>query len=309
MQEARLTRRRTKRAVTLAALAVACAVAPVLAASAPIPLFPAKAPGEQGPVEAEKFILPPDGKKPDVQRLTNVSEPSLTVFPAAADRANGTALIIAPGGGYSILAWDLEGEEVARRFNDFGVTTFLLKYRVPLRSHDPQAQLPLMDAQRAVSLVRSRAKEWGVDPKKVGLLGFSAGGNLAAHTSTQYEQRAYPAADAIDQVSCRPDFTVLIYPWKLLDPKDHAQLAPRLKVTANTPPTFVAVAADDKLCVDDAVRYWQELKTAGVKNELHVYNNGGHGFGLRPRAGAAASWPERCAEWLRTVGVLPPTSR
>src|SRR5579872_4857494 len=163
-------------------LAAAMLAGAALADSSPtvVRLWPGKAPGDQGDVAAEKNNVPPDGKKTGVLMVTNVSEPSLTLFPAPKDKATGTSVIIAPGGGYRFLSWDLEGEEVARAFNQHGVTAFILKYRVPLGPSDPDAKLPLMDGQRAVSLVRSRASEWGLDPHRVGLLGFSAGGNLAA---------------------------------------------------------------------------------------------------------------------------------
>lgn len=299
------------RLLGMAVLAVTCAgAAAVAAAPTTIRLFPAKAPGEMGDIAPEKDNTPPDGKKPGVLMVTNVSEPSLTLFPAASDKGNGAAVIIAPGGGYRFLSWDLEGEEIARDFNAQGVTAFVLKYRVPLRTFDPGAKLPLMDAQRAVSLVRSRAKEWGVNPDKIGLLGFSAGGNLAAKAAAQYEHRAYEAIDAIDQVSCRPDFSVLIYPGGIKDGQDPTRLAPEYAPNAKTPPTFLAVASDDKGCVDDTVLYFMAAKAAGVKSELHVYTQGGHGFGARaPRVGVTASWPTRCAEWMRTVGILPTAAR
>jgi acetyl esterase/lipase len=187
------------------------------------------------------------------------------------------------------------------------VTAFVLKYRVPTRSFDSGNRLALMDAQRAVSLVRSRAKEWELDPAKIGFLGFSAGGHLGARLENSGDDRAYPAADESDRASARPDFAVLIYPGGLTEHQDSTRLVPEVQVSAKTPPTFVAVAADDAGCADCSVRYWQALKAASVKSELHVYTSGGHGFGMRPSAGTAATWPERAAEWLRTLRILPST--
>lgn len=262
-----------------------------------IRLWPGPAPGEQGAIEAEKA---------DEQRVTNVSEPTLTVFPAPREKATGAGLVIAPGGAYTFLSWSLEGIEIARWFNNVGVTAFILKYRVPGRSFDAGHRLPLMDAQRAVSLVRSRAKEWDLDPAKIGFLGFSAGGHLGANLESNYEQRAYDAVDAADKTSCRPDFTVLIYPGGLTDPKDPARLAAEMHLSKETPPTFIAVAADDRGSAGNSMRFFQALQAASVPSELHVYAAGGHGFGIRPRAGATATWTDRCADWLRTIRLLPP---
>jgi acetyl esterase/lipase len=272
---------------------------PALAAdgeSKTLRLWPGQSPGEQGPVEPEKA---------DPERVTNVSEPTLTIFPAPREKATGVGLIIAPGGAYQFLSWSLEGTEIARWFNNVGVTAFVLKYRVPRRSFDPGSKLPLMDAQRAVSLVRQRAKEWDLDPARIGFLGFSAGGHLGANLAGNSEQRAYEAVDEGDKTSCRPDFTVLIYPGGLLDPKDPARLAPEMHLSRSTPPTFIAVAADDKGCTESSLRYFQALQATAVPSELHVYAGGGHGFGIRPRAGVSATWTDRCADWLRTIKILP----
>jgi acetyl esterase/lipase len=273
--------------------------------STPIRLWPGKAPGEQGEIPPEKATPPADGKDPVIQQLTNVSDPSLAVFPAPADKANGTALIVAPGGGYNFLAWDHEGEQIARWFNGAGVTAFVLKYRVPRRSHDPDTLLPLMDAQRAVSIVRHRAAEWKIDPQKIGMVGFSAGANLAVNASNHADRRAYEAMDEADRASCRPDFAVLIYPGGLLDRQDHTRLAAAMQPSKETPPSFVAVASDDRGSAEGSIRYFLALREAGVKSELHVYAGGGHGFGIRARAGAAATWPERCVDWMRGLGFLP----
>ena len=265
-----------------------------------IRLWSGKAPGEQGAIPAEKQDLTNDGA---IGRLTNVSDPTLSLY--RAEHPNGTSVIIAPGGAYQFLSWDHEGVQVARKFNQAGVTAFVLKYRVPTRSFDAENKLALMDAQRAMSLVRARAGEWGLKPDRVGFLGFSAGGHLAANLSNNYAQRAYDAADDIDKTSAKPDFAILIYPGGMLERGSATQLAPRMQPTASTPPSFVAVASDDRGSFPASLAYWEAVRNAGVKNELHVYASGGHGFGMRPSAGAASTWPDRAIEWMRGVGMLP----
>lgn len=289
-------------------IAVACLLALAAAVSAdPVTLdvWPGKPPGEMGNIGEEK-ILENKPKQTQVKRITNVTRPTLTVFRPAKDKDTGAAVVICPGGGYSILAWDLEGEEVAAWLNSVGVTGIVLKYRVPRRPGGekgaPPVQ-PLMDAQRAVSLVRSKAKEWGIDSKRIGILGFSAGGHLSAHASTNYEKRAYDAIDDVDKVSCRPDFAVLIYP-AYLQPKGEEGLSKEIRVTKETPPTFFAHAGDDPISVENSVAMYLALKRAGVRSELHVYDRGGHGFGLRASNNPCSTWPARCAEWLRAQGIL-----
>jgi acetyl esterase/lipase len=272
---------------------------PARAENAVIRLWPEKAPGEQGPVEPETFT---EG------RVTNVSEPTLTVYPAPREKATGAGVIIAPGGAYRFLSWPLEGTEIAEWFNRAGVTAFVLKYRVPRRSFDTETKLPLMDAQRAVSVVRRRAKEWGVDPARIGFLGFSAGGHLAAHLASTSGTRAYEAMDDTDKTSSRPDFSVLIYPGGLLDRQDATRLAPEMRLSKEMPPTFLAVAADDTGSVGNSIRYFELLRAAGAAGELHVYAGGGHGFGIRPRAGASATWTDRVVDWLRGMKILPAAS-
>lgn len=265
-----------------------------------IKVWPDKAPGESKEIGPEGLRAPKANEKSSVQRLENVSVPTLTVFAPAA--ANGCAVIVAPGGGYSILAWDLEGTEVAEWLNSLGVTAFVLKYRVPKREGFSNNEPPLMDAQRAVSLVRSRAKEFAVDPQRIGMLGFSAGGNLTAKTCIGHAQRAYQTLDAVDEVSCRPDFGVLIYPAYLVD--DAGQVRPEVKPNQQTPPMFFAHALNDPVKADNSVGLAMALKAVGVPTELHLYEAGGHGFGLRKSEFPCHTWPARCGDWLSHRGLL-----
>ena len=238
----------------------------------------------------------------DVIRLANVSKPTITVFRPAADKNTGAAVVVCPGGGYSILAYDLEGTEVCQWLNSIGVTGVLLKYRVPVRAGRERYAAPLQDAQRAIGMVRSRAKEWGIDPKRIGILGFSAGGHLAAVASTNYGERTYPTVDAADAESCRPDFTILIYPAYLAAKGEPTKLAPEVKVAADTPPAFIAMTEDD--AAENAIAYLMALRHAKVPAELHLYPKGGHGYGLRPSPNEVSHWPDRAAEWMKASGLL-----
>lgn len=268
-------------------------------------VWPGKAPGETADVGPEKVLdLKPGEKK--VKRVTNVSKPTLSIFRPEKEKDTGAAVVIAPGGGYHILAWDLEGEEVAEWLNSIGVTGIVLKYRVPRRADQPKDKPPvgpLQDAQRALSLVRSKASEIGIDPNRIGILGFSAGGHLAASASCNFDKRAYESIDDVDKVSCRPDFTVLVYPAYLVV-KDKTELSPEIRVRKECPPTFFAHAADDGVKADNSAQMFLALRKAGVGAELHIYGRGGHGFGLRPSDHACSTWPKRCEEWMRSQGLL-----
>jgi acetyl esterase/lipase len=268
-------------------------------------VWPGKVPGETGSIGAEKFVEQKPGEKP-VKRLTNVSKPTITIYRPAKDKDTGAAVLICPGGGYNILAWDLEGEEVATWLNSIGVTGIVLKYRVPRRPGQPPDKPPpgpLQDAQRALSLVRSQAREWHLDPKRVGVLGFSAGGHLAAATALNFDHRSYESMDAVDQESCRPDFAVLIYPGYLAA-KNKVELDPDIHVRKDCPPMFLVHASDDRGGPENSVLMYLALKRAGVPAELHIYASGGHGFGLRPSEHPSSTWPERCTAWLRMQGIL-----
>jgi acetyl esterase/lipase len=305
-------RRRIMRRVSpfVAVLGGALLALPCVADDKPltVDVWPGKSPGEKGEIGKERAGEIKAGADFVIKSVTNVTQPTLTVYRPAKDKDTGAAVVIAPGGGYDILAWDLEGEEVAHWLNTIGVTGIILKYRVPRRSGTrflqppPQAE---MDAQRAISLVRSKAGEWGIDPKRIGMLGFSAGGHLTAWTATNFDQRSYEAADDVDKVSCRPDFTVLVYPAWLVKGNE---LAPDIRVTKETPQAFFVHAADDLLVpAQGSVAMFSALRKAGVPAELHVYAAGGHGFGLRPSRGtAAATWPGLCADWMKARGLLTP---
>jgi acetyl esterase/lipase len=268
-------------------------------------VWPGKPPGAAGKAKPETGQVMKSGGR-TIRIVTNVSRPTLTVFRPAKERHTRVAVVICPGGGYHALAWDLEGTEVADWLNSIGVTGIVLKYRVPRSADlapDKQPLGPLQDAQRAVSLVRSKADEWGIDPKRIGLLGFSAGGHLTAAAATNFDRRAYEARDKVDRVSCRPDFAVLVYPAYLLT-KDNRHLAPDIRVRKDCPPMFLVHAFDDPIPVQDSLLMGLALKQAGVPAELHIYASGGHGFGLRPSRHPCSAWPRRCAEWMRDQRIL-----
>jgi acetyl esterase/lipase len=242
-----------------------------------------------------------------VVRLGNVSVPTLTLYPAKA-AASGfvPAVVVFPGGGYNILAIDLEGTEVCEWLNSAGIACALLKYRVPNTGPYPKSAAALQDAQRALGLVRAHAAEWGIDAKRVGVLGFSAGAHLAAALSTHYDRRLYDPIDAADKLSCRPDFAVIVYPGYLALADKNFAPNPEIDPTADTPPTFIVQAEDDTVHVENAVVYFLALKNAKVPAELHIYSQGGHGYGLRRTALPVTTWPESVVTWLHTIGILPP---
>jgi acetyl esterase/lipase len=239
-----------------------------------------------------------------------VARPTMTVYPPKV-KNTGAAVVVFPGGGYWILAIDLEGMEVCDWLTSRGITCVLLKYRVPgeglfpKSGPYPHSPMALEDAQRTVGLVRFHAAQWHIDPHKIGVLGFSAGGHLVAATSTHFKQRLYPAVDAADKQSCRPDFAIAIYPGHLSLAANSLGLNPDIHVTRETPPTFLLQAEDDPVDrVEHSLSYYAALKKAGVPAEMHLYAHGGHGFGLRRTQLPITGWPQLVEAWLLTIGMI-----
>ena len=281
-----------------------------------IPLWPVDAPGTstaKGPEQDTTTAKDRQVAGRSVVRIGNVSTPTMTLYltqqpkgttPAAIAPGSAPAVVVFPGGSYRILAIDLEGTEVCDWLNSINVNCVLVKYRVPDTGPFPKSEAALQDAQRAVGVVRAHAAEWHIDPKRVGVLGFSAGGHLVAALSTHYEQRLYTAVDVADQQSCRPDFAFIIYPGYLALAEKNFEFNPDIPVTASTPPAFLVQAEDDGVHVENAVGYFMALKKAGVPAELHTYAQGGHGYGLRPTDKPVTGWPKLATRWLHTTGVL-----
>ncbi len=240
----------------------------------------------------------------------NVSRPTMTVY-SPTGRNTGVAVVVFPGGGYEILAIDLEGTEVCDWLTSRGVTCVLLKYRVPGEGKFPKSgaypksPAALEDAQRTLGLVRFHAAEWRIDPHKIGVLGFSAGGHLVAAVSTHFKKRLYRAVDAADKESCRPDFGVALYPGHMLEnTSQNFQLNPYVPVTRETPPTFIVQAEDDPVdSVQNSLVYYAALRRSNVPVEMHLYAEGGHAFGLRRTKFPITEWPQLVESWLRTIGM------
>jgi acetyl esterase/lipase len=253
--------------------------------------------------DAGKQILV--GGKPWVH-VDKVSQPTMTVY-SPQGRNTGAAVVVFPGGGYNILAIDLEGTEVCDWLTSKGITCVLLKYRVPCVKVGPYRNCPtaLEDAQRTIGLVRFRSAEWHINPEKIGVVGFSAGGHMVAAISTHFAKRLYPAVDAADKESCRPDFAVALYPGHLAVPEKHFALNPDIQVTSATPPTILIQAEDDPVDpVENSLVYYAALRKAGVPAEIHVYVTGGHAFGLRPTESPITRWPQLVETWLTTIGMI-----
>lgn len=277
-------------------------VSSVMAQKNSVLLFPKGAPGEVAKL-TEKSSSEGDkiGGEP-VLRMTDVSEPTITIYRAPDEVASGAAMVVCPGGGYNILAYDLEGTEICEWLNNIGVTAVLLKYRVPRREGREKHAAPLQDVQRAIGYVRAHAEKLDIDPNRIGVMGFSAGGHLSAMVSNNFAERTYPAVDAADKVSCRPDFCLLVYPAYLSG--DKFQLAPELKVSSATPPTMLIQAEDDNPHIYSSLFYYYALKEAGVPAWMHLYSKGGHGYGLRDTGAAVNEWPDRVEDWFREIGVI-----
>lgn len=257
------------------------------------------------------------GPEADIQgAVTNVTHPTMTVY-APNGKNTSAAIVVFPGGGFQMLAMDLEGTEVCDWLTARGITCVLLKYRVPsapyvwqcdCRPHNRSISTPsLQDAQRTLKLIRAHAAEWRIDPHKVGVLGFSAGGYLVAEVSTRFKARLYAPVDAADQESSRPDFAIAIYPGHLAMAENSIALNPNIKshITSQTPPTFLLQNEDDDVdSIEDALSYYMGLKAAKVPVELHAYAQGGHAFGLRPSKLPVSAWPQLVEKWLGTIGVI-----
>jgi len=264
-------------------------------------LFPENAPGEREKLFEKQVDGGGVGGRP-VVRLTDVGEPEITFYQAPAAIATGTAMVVCPGGGYRILAYDLEGIEVCEWLNKTGVTAILLKYRVPVREGRQRYEAPLQDVQRAIGYVRYNAEKWNINSSQIGVMGFSAGAHLSVMASTHYQQRTYPRRDAADDTSCRPDFCLLVYPAYLSG--ENFGIAPEITVTQDTPPTMIIQTQDDKNHINSSLFYYYALKEAGVAAEMHLYSKGGHGYGLRNTGAAVNEWTQRAERWLREMGFV-----
>ena len=255
-------------------------------------LWPEEYLGEKG--KSRGVVQPSKGD--DIVRITEVSIPSMTVYQACSGKGRAPAVLVCPGGGYSILAMNLEGTEIAVWLNVQGITAVVLKYRVPNNRKGA-----FEDVQRAMGIIRGRAEEFNIDSERLGVIGFSAGGNLSAKLSTNFAQRSYKPIDKMDEFSCRPDFAMLVYPYLV---GEDGKLADEIKVTSATPRTILIHAQDDWIKPESSILYFLALKEAKVPAELHVFPTGGHGYGLRPTEHAVSGWPELCNSWLGKMGIV-----
>ncbi|MBL4883813.1 MAG: alpha/beta hydrolase [Planctomycetaceae bacterium] len=276
-----------------------------------IDLWPGLAPGEQ--TEVTGITLDRRANEdPPATRVKEITKPRIYAYLPSKEKRTGTAVLIFPGGAYSYVVIDKEGSEAADWLNSLGVTAFVVHYRTkPVKKREQKNEIlpalserPLQDGQRAISLIRNNAARWDLNPNQIGVLGFSAGGQLAALLTTRFNHRSYMAKDEIDAVSCRPDFSMLLYPWKLVDSKTN-QLTAAFPVTAKTPNTFLVHAHNDTVTPLNSIQFYAALKNNGIEAELHIYRNGGHGVGLRPVEDSAfPTWPQRAEQWLELKGLL-----
>jgi acetyl esterase/lipase len=273
-----------------------------------VPIWPKEPPDAQpaaGPEEMKTVKDPLIGGGKPWTQVDNVSTPTMTVY-SPKEKNTGVAVVVFPGGGYKVLAIDLQGTEICDWLTSKGITAVLLKYRVPTPRLGPYAEsaLALQDAQRTVGLVRLHAAEWHIDLHKIGVIGFSAGGHMVAAISTHFDKRLYPAVDAADKESCRPDFAIALYPGHLSIDDTNCELNPNISVTSNTPPTFLLQAEDDPVdSVNNSLVYYIALKNAGVPVEMHLYAKGGHAFGVRRTKFPITNWPLLVEMWLGTTGM------
>jgi acetyl esterase/lipase len=263
-----------------------------------IDVWPGDMPGGPTTRAAERtnVVRSPLPKK----EVTNVTKPQIEIFPAPPDKNTGAAMLILPGGGFNVLMMDYEGEDCATWLNTIGVTGIVLKYRIPKPATGPRYSAALQDAQRAMSLIRSKADELKINPNKIGILGFSAGAIVAVEAQSDKNERNYPAADEIDRVSTRPDFAAIIYPGAITE---NGKLLDDIHFAKSTSPTFIAMADGDK--TENAIAIYSALKAAGASTEVHIYADGVHGFGMRPSTQPHATWTSRLNDWMISRGILP----
>ena len=238
-----------------------------------------------------------------IEIMSNVSKPTLTWYPAPKEKSNGASVVVCPGGAYNILAYSHEGKEVCEWLNSIGVNGALLKYRVPRRKELDKHHAPLQDVHRAIGMIRSN-KKWRADPNRVGVLGFSAGGHLAAMALTSDGKRTYPVDPEYDEVSCIPDFGILVYPAYLQDDKNPDKLAAEVKVDQTTPPAYLVVAHGDRKFVEGAAIFYLAMRRNNRDSELHIFGKGGHGFGFKNTKEEIRNWSDSAGKWMKAMGFL-----
>jgi acetyl esterase/lipase len=273
-----------------------------------LPLWPNAAPGAPANPAPEKTTVRPGGPIPGrtIIVLDNVYTPTLTVYPPKAANT-GVAIAVFPGGAYRMLAIDIEGTEVCNWLNSLGITCVLVKYRVPDSGPYPKFSGALQDAQRTVGIIRAHAADWHIDPHRVGVLGFSAGAHLSAALSTHFDQRVYEPIDDADQLSCRPDFAMILYPGLIGLKEQNFAPSPDIIPTDKTPPAFIAQTEFDGVGVENSIDYFLALKKVKIPAEMHLYGEAGHGYGVRSAASVGA-WPKAAEIWLHTIKILPSTA-
>lgn len=299
----------------LICLLIASVIAPLAGQNQILPLWEGDPPNYRETGEVTIFDTA------DIVRLRNVQKPDIAVFLPSKKNATGEAVVICPGGGYGILAYDWEGSDIARWLNSNGIAAFVLKYRLPgSKSNIVPHMSPLMDAQRALRTVRANAEKWNIDPAKIGIMGFSAGGHLASTLSTHYDTGDSSSSDPVDQVSCRPDFSVLVYPvisftedfqhsgsrinlvGKDADEDLVKYYSNELQVTGDTPPAILIHSDDDEAVpVENSISYYKALRINKIASEVHIYPYGGHGYSLAIGQGHLSTWPDRVIEWIRYI--------
>jgi len=288
-------------------------------ASREILLWPGEAPGSENVKISETVTHRSNDPAVSDRIIQGITTPSLQVF--IPEKINGTAVLICPGGGYGYLSYDKEGVDIARWLNASRITAFILKYRLPCEGHENSSDVPLQDAQRAIRTIRSGASDWNIDPDKIGVMGFSAGGHLASMLGTCFNRNVYSPQDADDNISARPDFMILLYPVISMDSaithsgsqNNLLGLSPGaeiityyssdLQVNSSTPSTFIALASDDASVIpENSLRFYRALLEAGVPIELHIFQQGGHGFCIRNAKGSVSQWTFLCVKWMSQNG-------